>query len=125
VDSSIFGGFERLAPVLGMREFVHPTPFSDEIYGDKKELTGTKKVGDQDCYKIHVIYSGGRGEAIWYFSKSDFLPRGVERIERGGTGKRGAIIVTLTELKVNERIDASAFEAKIPKAWKKTSEPAP
>ena len=33
-----------------MGEFVHPTPFSDEINGKSQELKGSKEIGGEDCH---------------------------------------------------------------------------
>ena len=125
IDDSVQGTAGRMSQFLGMREFIHPTPFSDEINGDKKELKGVKKIGDQECYEIHVVYSGGQGEATWCFSKKDFLPRRVDRWQRGPSGERGATVVILTDLKADPKIDPSIFKVKIPDGWTKTDEPAP
>ncbi len=125
IDGSVLGAAGRWQRWLGMIEFVHPTPFSDEINGDKRDLKGVKKIGDQECYEIHVVYSGGQGEATWYFSKKDFLPRRVDRWQRGPSGERGATVVILTELKADPKIDPSIFKVKIPDGWTKTDQPAP
>lgn len=125
IDDYVLGGARRLVALLALREFVHPTPFSEEINGDRRELKGVKKVGDEECYEIRVVYAGGRHEATWYFSKQDFLPRRVDRVRQIPTGGSGVIVVTLTSLKVNPILDASTFKAQIPDGWTKTDEPTP
>ena len=125
IDGSVLGAAGRWLRLLGMIEFVHPTPFSDEINGDRREMKGDKKIGGEECYVINVVYSGGQGEATWYFSKKDFLPRRVDRWQRGATTERAATVVILTELKADPKIDTSIFKAKIPDGWTKTDEPAP
>ena len=79
-----------------MAEYIHPRPFSDEINAEKAVMKGTTKVGDEECYQIHVVYRNARGaEAMWYFSKKDFLPRRVDRIRPGQDGGQEHQVVIL------------------------------
>ena len=84
IDPAVSGTTGRPARNLATLEFVHPMPFSDELNGTKQELTGSKTIGGEDCYVVHVVYANTVQEAIWYFSKKDFLPRGREDIFIGG-----------------------------------------
>lgn len=118
IDDSVTGTAGQAARVLIFREFSHPSPFGDEINGDKRELKGSKKIGDEDCHHLYVMYSGGRGEAEWYISKKDFLPRRVDRISQGYS-------VTITDLKIDPKLDPGIFKVKVPEGWTKTDEPAP
>ena len=52
----VLGTTSRPVVALWMREFVHPEPFSDEINGDAQMLTGSKRIGYEDCYEIHITY---------------------------------------------------------------------
>ena len=108
-----------------MLEFVHPTPFSDEINADKKELTGSKKIGGEDCYEVHVVYAGGRAEAIWHFSKTDFLPRARHDIFTTPAGEKGGQQRILTDLVVDPKFDKDAFKLTLPKGYTKTDDFAP
>lgn len=122
IDPSVMGGVGRTArDFLMFREFSHPDPFGDEVKGDKRELKGVKNIGKEACYHVHVVYSGGQGEAEWYISKKDFLPRRVDRLQRG----QGAFSVTISELTVDPKIGKGTFKVKVPEGWKKTDEPAP
>lgn len=120
IDESVTGTAGQAARVLIFREFSHPSPFGDEVNGDKRELKGGKKIGDEDCHHLYVVYSGGQGEADWYISKKDFLPRRVDRVLRGG----GTLIVTITDLKISPKLDPGIFKVKVPEGWTKTDEPA-
>ncbi len=112
--------------MIGMREFVHPKPFSDEINADIAELKGSKKIGDEDCYVIRVVYAGGRQESVWYFSKKDFLPRRREHIDANfWTGERGARQITITDLVIDPKFVRDPFELLVPEGFKKTGEFAP
>ncbi len=118
IDSSVLGNWGELAGALIMVEYVHPTPFSDELDGDKAELRESKKIGGEDCYQIFVVYKDSQGSAIWFFSKKDFLPRRVVRIEQGST-------TTLTNVKPDPKLEKDVFKVKIPEGYTKTDEPAP
>lgn len=118
IDSSVLGDARQIALALIMVEYVHPTPFSDELEGDKVELRESKKIGGEDCYQIFVVYKDRQGSAIWFFSKKDFLPRRVVRIEQDST-------TTLTNVKPDPKLEKDVFKVKIPEGYTKTDEPAP
>lgn len=122
VDPNVVGPtYLGLARWLAMMEFVHPTPFSDEIRGDKREKRPDEKIGDQECWQIHVVYSGGEGQSTWWFSKKDYLPRQVKRFASQG----GGYITTVLDLEVDPKLDKSFFKPQVPEGWTKTDEPAP
>jgi hypothetical protein len=126
MDSAVLGQRGRIAAALLMREFVHPTPFSDEINADKAELKDAEKIGDQDCYVIHVVYKNNAGEAIWTFGKNDYLPRRVVRVIRGPSGEPGGEMkLTLTELDINPSFVKSPFDVEVPEGFTKTDDFAP
>lgn len=124
LDPQVMGSDGRLATNLLMREFNHPTPFSDEINSEKAEIIGSEKVGDQDCYVINVNYSP-KVEAVWYFSKKDFLPRRVDRINLSPTGERGKGQLIVTDLVTDVKNADTAFNLAIPEGYEKTDEFAP
>ncbi len=126
IDPSVVGQEGRLVQRLSMREFTHPTPFSDEINGDVVEMQGYHRVGSEDCHVVHVIYNGGRGEAIWYVSKRDMLPRRVDRIMTNQTTKeKGKQILTITKLTINPKLPDNLFQTQVPEGFEKTDEFAP
>ena len=112
-----------------MLEYAHPTPFSDELKGESK-YEGTKKIGDQDCHVIYVVYAGGAGKARWYFAKEDHLPRRVDRIiqPRGSADKddddasdkpkENARVTVVTKLEVDPEFGKGAFRLKAPEGYK-------
>ena len=107
-----------------MIEFIHTSPFSDELEGDKVELQGTKKVGDQECYKIYVQYKKSEGEAIWYFSKGDFLPRRVERLAKNRSGETGVLRKTVTDLEIDPEVAPDAYKVAVPEGFTQTTKSA-
>ena len=125
-NPTAIGSDGRRAQLIGMPEFVHPTPFSDEINGEKEELKGTDQVGGHECHVIHVVYGFGRGqEATWYFSKKDFLPRGVDRIMVDPRSGKGALELVITDLVVDPKLDKDTFTLVLPEGFKKTERSAP
>ncbi|MEE8170511.1 MAG: TlpA disulfide reductase family protein [Phycisphaerae bacterium] len=105
----VSGGVQATA--LFMREFFHPTPFSDEINGDS-EHEGTKKIGDVECDVVFVRYSGQDAKARWYFGREDHLPRRVDRI-RGD----GALVLEVTKLDSSPGLSQSTFRLEAPPGY--------
>ncbi len=126
IDPSVMGSEGRLVQRLAMREYTHATPFNDEINGDVVELKGYERVGNEDCHVVHVIYNRGRGEANWYVSKKDLLPRRVDRIiTNQTTQEKGKQILIITNLIVNTPINEDIFKTHVPEGFEKTDEFAP
>lgn len=121
----VLGSTSRPAVALWMREFVHPEPFSDEINGDAWVLIGSKRIGDEDCYEIHIIYKDAIGEAVWWFSKRDLLPRGVQRVMNTPSGERAIQQWQITNLVVDPKLAEDAFELVIPRGYEKVEGNAP
>ena len=126
IDPAVLGRIGGRARNLQTVEFLHPTPFNDEIVGQKQELTGSKKIGGEDCYEVHVVYVNNRQEAIWHFSKKDFLPRGrmdINKDESGTIVRQSQRF--LTNLEVDPKLDDSLFKVKVPEGYTKTDDFAP
>lgn len=125
IDPAVSGTTGRPARNLATLEFVHSSPFSDELNGTKQELTGSKTIGGVDCYVVHVVYANAAQEAIWYFSKKDFLPRGREDIFIGSDGERTGRVKFLTNVVVDPKLDAGTFAFSLPEGYTKTDDFAP
>lgn len=126
MDPAVIGRAGQMALALVMREYSHPTPFSDEINADKAELEAITKIGDVDCYQIRVIYAGGRGEAVWYFSTKDFLPRRLDRIfKQPGNDEGSSTQLVLTELTVDPKLAGDAFKLALPEGFTLSDDFAP
>lgn len=125
IDPAVVGTAGRSVAGLTMAEYVHPEPFSDEIKGTKQELKGSAKVGDEDCYQIHVTYTEGGQEATWYFSKKDFLPRRVDRFRKMPTGETGSTQLIVTKLTVDPKFDKDPFKLIVPEGFTKVDDFAP
>jgi outer membrane protein assembly factor BamB len=126
LELRVMGSFAR--PILNgvMREFHVPTPFGDEINAKKQELRGSKQIGGEECYEVHVVYAGERAaESTWYFSKKDFLPRARHYWFTTSSGEKGGALVTLTDVIVDPQLPPDAFKLKLPPAYTQTDEFAP
>jgi len=121
----------RASQALLMLEYAHPTPFSDELNGDKQTYEGSKKIGDAECDVIYIVYSKGQGKARWYFAKEDHLPRRVDRIARApasdkdeddddakGKPKESASVTMITKLEIDPEFKKGAFRIKAPEGYK-------
>lgn len=101
---------------LFMIEFLHQTPFSDELNGKSAKYEGTKTIGDVECDVIYVVYNAASSEARWYFGKKDHLPRRVDRIGLSGNGDYSQIVKNLN---VDPDFDNSIFSPEVPDGYEK------
>lgn len=126
IDPAVLGTDGQMVFPLMMVEFIHDSPFSDELNGTKVQLAGTETIGTEDCHQIHIVYGGDRGqEAMWYFSKKDFLPRGVDRISRNQAKETGATEMRISELQPDPTQGDAEFKLTIPEGYKKVEDFAP
>lgn len=126
IDPAVVGGSGRMVGGLTMLEYVHETPFSDEINADKRELKGSEKIGSEDCYHVWVSYGQQNQEADWYFSKKDFLPRRVDRKFPGqGTNPAGGRQLIVTSLTVAPKFEKDPFKLELPEGFTKSEDFAP
>ncbi len=126
IDPAVLGSAGRYVQSATMLEYVHETPFTDEINGEKKELKGTTKIGDEECYEIYVKYAGQGQEANWFFSKKDFLPRRVDRKFAAREGAEPNVRqLTVTSLTVDPKFDNDPFKFELPEGYTKSDDFAP
>lgn len=109
---------------ITMAEFVHPTPFSDEINGEKHELKGVTDVAGEKCYEIVVKYAGTPQEAHWFFSTTDLLPRRVDRWFEPRAERGGAQLI-ITKLWVDPKLEERQFKLVLPEGFEKIDDFAP
>ncbi|MCB9849499.1 MAG: hypothetical protein H6817_02200 [Phycisphaerales bacterium] len=125
IDPAVMGKASGLVFSGLVGEFVHPTPFSDEINGKTHELKDSEKIAGEDCYVVVVEYENVQRKATWFISKNDFLPRRrIDHFDIPNVGK-GDIIKTITKLEVEPKLDDDTFKLKLPDGFKKTDEFAP
>lgn len=95
-----------IAGSLMMREFVVPEPFADEINAEESSLKAETRVGHEMCVQVHVRYSAEpRQESTWYFSRSDHLPRRVDRLTPTLEGDTSVRTLILTKVEADPEID--------------------
>lgn len=104
--------------MVWMREFTHPTPFSDEINADKQTYEGKKTINGVECHVILVKYKGLSQQARWFFGVEDHLPH---RVERMGEGRPGAQVMELADVKTTDGFDAKTFAVKPPEGYEDDS----
>jgi hypothetical protein len=125
LDPAVIGFDGRTAQSIGMIEFIHATPFSDEIHATSCEMKETATVGGEACQVIRVVYAGGIGQvADWYFSKKDFLPRRVDRHMEFG-GRKMSTEQIVTDLVVDPKVERKELAPFVPEGFTKTDDFAP
>lgn len=97
---------------LFMQEFLHPTPFRDELAADSRTYEGEKTVGGTACHVIHVVYAGRQDEARWYFGIDDSLPHRVDRIL-----KDGVRVLQLSDINTAPEFDGTTFATEVPSGY--------
>lgn len=125
IDPAVVGQRGRLLGFLWMLEYVHETPFSDELNGSEIEFKGTTEVEGEDCYQIRVKYSTTEQWATWFFSTKDYLPRRVLREFPQADGQVAGRDLILSNVAADPKLDKDAFAAKVPAGFKKTDDFAP
>ena len=123
-DPAVMGSGGNALFGVTMAEFVHPTPFNDEITADTAELEGTETVGGVECHKIRVVYSGGRGSSTWFVGTEDYLPR--RRIRHFSTPQGdGALDIVLSDLEIDPEVGPDTFAMKLPEGYEQVDDFAP
>lgn len=125
IDPGVLGSARGVLFGGGMIEFVHGTPFSDELEADTLELQGTEDVAGEPCDKIRVVYAGGQGESIWYFSQRDRLPRRRIRVLDIPQQGKGEIVITVSRLETDPEACGSMFRMSLPTGYEMVDDFAP
>jgi hypothetical protein len=117
---SILGPNTELLFAGGLREFVHPEPFGDELEAPERAFRGVTTVAGEECYEVYVRYQTPQS-AVWFFSVKDFLPRRVDR----DLGPQGKTRHVLRKLEVDPKFEKNPFDADAPEGFEKTTTPLP
>ncbi len=126
VDPEVMGSSEQVLKAPLMVELSIPEPFKDEIAGKSQTLKGTASVEGVECYELHVVYKAENApEALWCFSKKDFLPRKRVDIYTLPNSHKATVERTIKSLTANPKLDESAFKLRLPKGYKKVNDFAP
>ncbi|MEL7060564.1 MAG: hypothetical protein AAGN46_11105 [Acidobacteriota bacterium] len=125
MDPGVIGSYGQYFGNFGMLEFLHPTPFSDELNADVVEMRGTQTIGGVECQEVYVEYSQNRGTSKWCFSTEDHLPRQRVRYIEAGLGNQGEIVITISELDVEPEITDATFRLDLPEGYEQIDDFAP
>lgn len=107
------GTFQPVLRSIMMSELVHPAPFAEELEATVAASGAGRRLAGEDCDEIRVVYANGR-EAVWFFAKSDSLPRAVERHD---VGNDIAARQTVSALVVDPPLEGEAFRLQIPSGY--------
>jgi len=124
-DRRVTGDGGRAARQIGLREFVHETPFADEINGESVALLAGERIGKEPCYVVDVVYAENQGRTIWYFSKRDHLPRRVDRVYDDRARGVAKLVVELYDLEPDPEIADLDFALTLPEGFDKSPHFAP
>jgi thiol-disulfide isomerase/thioredoxin/outer membrane lipoprotein-sorting protein len=111
-----------LPMMLLMQEFLHPTPFSDELNAKSQKYEGRKEVAGVECNVVYVIYADVDARARWYFGRKDNLPR---RVDRFTSESETARILLVKSLKVDPKLGKNVFDPKVPEGYRMQAYQAP
>lgn len=111
------GSLLQPAGQLFMLEYLHPTPFNDEITGKVARHEGIKDIGGVECDVIFIVYRNN-SESRWYFGREDSLPRRVDRISKR-RGAEGAVVLSISKLDVKPDFDVYTFRPECPEGYEK------
>jgi len=105
---------------LRMLEFVHPTPFSDELNATSAKIEGVEDVAGVRCDVIYVVYGAQGQEARWYFGQEDRLPHRVDRYDARRSTKEGKAynVLLVKNLQINPEFKRSDFRIQVPEGYK-------
>jgi outer membrane lipoprotein-sorting protein len=124
MDPAVLGSSAQLLFGFAMVEYVHERPFDDELNAETVELLGSETVGGEDCHEIRVVYAGGRGESIWYFSKKDYTPRGRVQVFNTPQGE-GSVKRMLYDVEIDPETEDAMFVMKLPEGYEQIDDFAP
>lgn len=123
MDIAVLGSAGRGIRRALLRVFTDPDPFDEVIRSGTMDLKDETRVGDEECYVVHLKPSDPP-ETVWYFAKKDLLPRRVTRLYKRDD-KEGTTEMLLTDVVVNPTFVRSPFKPVVPKGYTKTDEFAP
>lgn len=125
IDPAVMGRSARAIQSLIIRPFVDAEPFTNEFKAEKLELKETADVDGESCYQVHITYADAQGEAVYFFSKKDLLPRRRDRIINNPEQGKATRELIISKLQVNPALPDSTFKAEVPEGYKKTDDFAP
>ena len=123
MDPGVMGGLANVLMGVAMLEFVHDTPFSDELNAAHVEYRGEGEAGGEPCEIVHVDYAPNF-KSTWYFAKKDWLPRRRVQIFTTQEGE-GTIDRVITDLVIDPKLEPGLFTMKLPEGFERVDDFAP
>lgn len=114
--------FDAASNLRSLSELFLATPLTKERAAKDIALRESEKVDGVECDVIVAPGTPG-GDAILYLGKDDHLPRKIVR-ERGSTAGSTSMVLEFKDLKIDEKIEASAVEIALPEGFTKDEPPA-
>lgn len=118
--TSFFGGG---AYQIAMLEFVEVDPLARQTQADVLDYEGRTVVEGTPCHVIYIEYTidfmgnKRKNRERWYFGVRDNLPRKFESLATDDKGRHGSYNLTLSDLKINTKINDSVFKVVTPKGY--------
>lgn len=125
MDPAVLGSRARDVQRVLMRRFSLAKDWMKEELEAKSGALGAEAtIGGELCHRVDVKISDQERRA-WFFSKSDLLPRRVDRYYMNDEGEEGLTRLVMTNLKAQTTLDLSPFKFEVPPGFKKTDDFAP
>jgi outer membrane lipoprotein-sorting protein len=124
IDPAVLGKAQWGVQFSMVREFAEAEPFADALKSGEVRPADSARVDEEDCYALW-IKSPTNPEALWFFSKRDFLPRRISFRQTNDEGKEATAENILHKLTVNPTFVKNPFELVVPEGYTKTDEFAP
>jgi thiol-disulfide isomerase/thioredoxin len=116
--TSFFGGGPYQ---LMLFEYLQDAPFSRQTSAPVSEYEGRASVGGVLCHVIYVEYVRDANDLRrerWFIGAGDNLPRKVEQVFADDKGRYGAYVLTLSNLRADVPVNASAFSPRAPVGYR-------
>lgn len=120
MDPAVLGRHARNLQRIVLDDFASQEPLKEALEAEKVELKGSADVTGEACDRV-VVKGESPAETHWFFSKSDHLPRRVQRVYVRND-ERGTTELTLSNLRVNPKLTEDPFTLRVPAGYKKTDE---
>ncbi|MFH1746256.1 MAG: redoxin domain-containing protein [Planctomycetota bacterium] len=101
---------------LLLGDVLAPKPFAQDADNSGAKYVGLEKIFDVECHVIEVPFSSGKGQARWFFSTSDYLPRRVIRIMPTPEGDASQSL-TLKSLNPSPELSDGMFKLAVPSGY--------
>ncbi len=124
MDNAVLGSHSRDIQRLLIPDFVSKEPLAELVKVENVELKDSVSVEGQDCWQVHIARSDTRAET-WFISKSDSLPRRIDRLYVNEKKETGSTRLIIRELTVKNEMNLAPFKLNVPAGFTQTDDFAP